>query len=403
VIAACLFLAVGCSSPTEIVLVLDSNLAQAGTHWIRVSGTEARCFAVEAGSAELPLTLGISPSEHEQRIEVTAAAFAPAAPLPDCERDAPLDSPIVAQRARARFVTGERRVLFMSLEEACRGVVCEGELSCRAGRCADVDRETDPWTGVFPRIHDAGLVASDAGADGGRDAGADASLDAGAPPPDAGTDAGAPPDAGPCGGAAPRTVLIAAVADTQLPREDCGADSCGGTIAYGSNELLNVGVAHVLLRFPRPPDLDDRLAERLIDARVVIRRVRDHSGCGSCAFDGTIEARAMRTDWIEADGREGAAWCRRNGACEPWNAPGATQVGTDVGPPIAVWVPAAQDVVELPVSDLPAFASSTMAVQLRGIRTDVPDPMQAVFVLLSREGAAARGAAPAQLSLTYCP
>src|SRR5690606_13306694 len=104
---------------------------------------------------------------------------------------------------------------------------------------------------------------------------------------------------------------------------------------------------------------------------------RDHPDCRGCAFDGTLEARVMRNDWVQGtgEGRTGAAWCRRNGACAPWGAPGASQPGADIGASSPVFVPAAQDVVELPLStaDLAMFAvGHDLSVRLSATRTDPP-------------------------------
>ena len=390
----------GCGSPTEIVLVVDSSVPEVETFWIRVSAESARCFSVSASEAELPITLGLLPSQSEQSIEVEVAALGSGDALPACTRE-PVADAIVAQRARARFVPGERRVLFMSLEAGCRGVRCEAELSCRDGLCADLDRETSPWTGVLPRLVDGG-TPMDAGRDGGLDGG---DRDAG-PPADAGpTDAG-PPDAGPCDGATPTVALVAAVADTQLSPEMCGTDLCGGTIDYGASSILNVGQSHVIVRFALP--IDDALADRVIDARVLLRRERAHPDCTGCAFDGTVEARVMRNDWVQGlgAGRTGAAWCRRNGACEPWGAAGATAPVTDVGSASSVFVPASQDMVELPLStaELATFAAgSELSIRLGATRAEPPGAMQVVFITSSIEGAATLGGLAPQLRLTYCP
>lgn len=410
-LAACVLLGVSCGSVTEIVLVLDSDLPEGSveTFWIRVSGASARCVSVDASEAELPLTLGLVPSADEQQIEVTAAAFAPGVAVPECTTTA-VDGALVAQRARVRFVRGERRVLFMTLESACRGVSCEEETSCREGTCRSVERTLDPWTGSLPRLTDAGV--HDAGVDAGAgDAGADGGTDAGpadAAAPDGGTDAG---DPGPCGGAEPLTYLAEASADTALFSGVCST-ACGGSNDGGALELLNIGFGRVILRFLLPADLSvTDIGERLVDARVLLTRVRDHSACTGCAFDGTLEARPMRNQWTEGTGAgyTGADWCRRDTdtPCNRWSIPGADQVGVDVASTyMDVFVSADRDTAELPlrVNDIAAFAEDRdLSVQLRGARSGAGDPMQVVFVTSSIEGKAAFGGVPARLALTYCP
>lgn len=415
----------GCGSTTEIVLVVDSDLpaARVDTFWIRVSGAEARCFSVPASDAELPLTLGLVPSADEQLIEVTAAAFAGAGEVPPCEASAPVGGGVVVQRARARFVRGERRVLFMTLEAACSGQLCGEETSCREGRCQSVDRALDPWTGELPRIrpdagapdggHDAGGVdaaIADAGMDGGVDAGRDGGVDAGR---DGGMDAGrdAGRDAGPCPGAASR-VTLPTLADTQISPRSCSLTTCDGSINYGGSSHLNIGQSRVLLRYQLPPDLPaGDIATRLLTASVRLRRLRASSICGSCDNDGDVEARPMRNDWVEGTetGYTGAEWCRRtavsSGVCGRWGIAGAGDVPGDVaGASLPVAVPRTLDDVRIPVrpEDLADYAAAggQVSIQLRARIGDVEGT--AVFLVASTEGEeSALGTAPV-LELSYC-
>lgn len=406
----------GCGSTTEIVLVVDSDLppSRVATFWIRVSGAGARCFSVPASEAELPLTLGLVPSAGEQEIEVTAAAFPSGVAVPACETRASVEGAVVLQRARARFVTGERRVLFMTLEADCSGQLCGEDTSCREGRCQGVDRALDPWTGQLPRIsiRDAGTM--DAAVDGGADAaivdaGMDSSVDAGSDAGrDAGTDAG---DAGPCDGEV-RTVRVTPVADTQLSPAGCLASECGGSINYGASEHLYIGQSRAVLRYPLPADLATDLG-RLVSAHVRISRLRGHPDCSACAFEGNVEARPMRNDWIEGvmAPYSGADWCRRaprpdiSAACPTWGLPGADQEDTDVArPAFSIRVPETLDDVDLPMrrEDVALFAmDGQISVQLRGAR--IGGEAAVVFLVPSTEGeAAAWGSAPI-LVLRYCP
>ncbi len=411
----------GCGSTTEIVLVVDSDLpaSRVDTFWIRVSGAGARCFSLPAGEAVLPLTLGLVPSADEQVIEVTAAAFPSGVAVPACERDARVEGAIVLQRARARFVTGERRVLFMTLEAACSGQLCGEVTSCREGRCQSVDRALDPWTGQLPRIStldagtmdagaDGGVDAAivDAGMDGGMDAGRDAGVDAGR---DAGRDAGS--DAGPCPGAV-SAVTLSTLADTQISPRSCSLTTCDGSINYGASRHLNIGQSRVLLRYQLPPALPaGDIATRLLTASVRIRRLRSDAICTSCDNDGDVEARPMRNDWVEGTDTTytGADWCRRtavsSGVCGRWGIAGAGAFPEDVaGTSLPVAVPERLDDVRLAIrpEDLAAYAQDDgqVSIQLRARIGGVEGT--AVFLVASTEGEeAALGIAPV-LELTFC-
>ncbi|AKF04457.1 hypothetical protein [Sandaracinus amylolyticus] len=147
----------GCESEpsrTELVVIVDSDMS-ALDHVeidVDVAGQSVVRETVELGASPLPITFGLVSSSGRDRIvrvEVTG-----------------LDggSPRVHAVRRTRFVSGESRILSIVLEEACADrVPCEGNLTCRAGQCADdfVDPDELPrYTGALP---DAGITRDDAG------------------------------------------------------------------------------------------------------------------------------------------------------------------------------------------------------------------------------------------------
>ena len=406
-----------CATPTEIVLVVDTDLAssEVGAFWIRVNG---RCITAP-GDTELPLTLGITPDGQATGIEVVAAALAPGADVSVCPSGDEPDTTVVSQRAQADFVAGERRVLFLTLERACVGQLCESDLTCRAGACASSIAATSAWTGVLPRLggDDAGMDASvdsgsadaaapDAGdvEDGGSDAGP---LDGG--PLDAGPVDAGPPDAGPPdAGCTSFSWLDAPLkADSAIfpAGGSCAAD-CGGANSFGADPQINIGVGVGIFSFSMPAGVTpaDFTSGVVRTVRLSLSR---STGCVPCSRTAYVEARPMRTNWFEGTmvARSGANWCRRlaqtDSTCPTsirWNAEGALGA-LDVGPAApAVNVPTS---VSTLVLDVPprSFAGFATATEL-SIRVAPQVAGSALFVAASREGLT-RGAPPA-LSIEVC-
>jgi hypothetical protein len=156
---------VACAEPlTEIVVVVDSDLpVPAGLDAVRVTVEGPSGIPVEtsatltgAGTARLPVTLGVRPRETGSGTVRVRAVGARAG----TER--------VAALARTNFVEGERLLLRMVLEAACVDVRCAADETCSGGACVDARR--DPAT--LPRFDgslDLGVdlgAASDAGGDG---------------------------------------------------------------------------------------------------------------------------------------------------------------------------------------------------------------------------------------------
>lgn len=182
-------LAAGCSSaPTQVIVTID---AQPG---VQVDSSRLR-VAVLGGN-------GRETAPSASRFEQTLTPGASDPPYPFTVALAPLDGDVgrsfsvtaTAETAAGGFV-GQARVIggyvegetlrvTITLEDACRAVMCGAEQTCKAGACVDAHEVS------LPTPSDAG--PGDAGQDSGeRDAGAG---DAG--PRDAGPRDAGPPDAG---------------------------------------------------------------------------------------------------------------------------------------------------------------------------------------------------------------
>jgi len=140
---------------TKIVVVVWSDLpvpsALDGVH-IEIAGptsTAAKDFALTAGSesgkTQLPVQLQVVPAgakDESVMVEVTGKVGA---------------SPVVTRTASVRFVSGEALRLDISLDAACRDVVCPGGFTCSGGICNQPIPITSlpPYTGK-PARPDAG-------------------------------------------------------------------------------------------------------------------------------------------------------------------------------------------------------------------------------------------------------
>jgi hypothetical protein len=163
VFAACAMLAACASSPTEILLVVDSELsvpAQLDHLSIRATGADAdggfEHLYDLTRPPTLPLSLGL------------VSAGGQARPLHVVVRALAGDVLVVERAVTTAFVAGQTRVLHVHLLAACRGVTCPtlGE-TCVAGACVS-DEVPATSLGRYPES-DAGP-----GGGGGRDGGADA-------------------------------------------------------------------------------------------------------------------------------------------------------------------------------------------------------------------------------------
>jgi hypothetical protein len=156
-------LAAGACAPTEIVLVIQSDLqipeeveeVEIVTLGPGGASDPVREELGRPGSPSFPLTLGLRPSGDPGPVTVDVSARIGR-------------RVVVSQRARTSFVSRESRLLPMELLAGCRDVACPPGETCGLAGCRDerVDARALPgWTGVLPPAppdtHDAG--SSDAG------------------------------------------------------------------------------------------------------------------------------------------------------------------------------------------------------------------------------------------------
>jgi alpha-tubulin suppressor-like RCC1 family protein len=141
-----------CHAPTEIVLVVDTNLAAVDLDEVTITvtgsaaGSPPSSFDVDLtadGAPKFPLTLGIEPSGSPGAIEVSVVGLFEG-------------SPVVQQSARTAFVAGAQKMLRVLLLDTCIGAFCPGASppqTCMAGTCQspDVDGPSLPqWPGTPP-------------------------------------------------------------------------------------------------------------------------------------------------------------------------------------------------------------------------------------------------------------
>jgi hypothetical protein len=143
---------------TEIVVVIDSDLAVPSALdeiSIQVEGASgipksARVTLTGAGSALLPVTLGLRPSSPgSSPVTIRATGLL-------------VGTRKVFAEVRTSFIEGRRLVVRIVLSSACLGVVCaSGETCSPAGACvpADVDPITLPPYIEVPFVRDAGVDA----------------------------------------------------------------------------------------------------------------------------------------------------------------------------------------------------------------------------------------------------
>ena len=135
-----------CESPTEIVLVIDTNLTKYDVDQVAISitgsMTQTRVVSV-AQSPPFPWTLGLLPGSGSGAVEVSVAG--------SLQGD-----PVVQQTADTQFVDGQEKMLRILLLDSCVGVSCPSMPSiqtCAAGACesADVAGPSLPsWYGSAP-------------------------------------------------------------------------------------------------------------------------------------------------------------------------------------------------------------------------------------------------------------
>ena len=164
IVLGCCALIAGCSSSTQLVVVVDSDLAVPGEiDEVRVTVAGPSGSTTETSQAldgaPLPLTLGVSPS---------GEALGPVVIVAEGRLDGAL---VVSRTARTTLVRGESRLLYLFLARSCLGVSCPASQTCLDnGACGfDVVDDLPPWTGVIPSRDGGGFDGG--GFDGGADAG----------------------------------------------------------------------------------------------------------------------------------------------------------------------------------------------------------------------------------------
>ena len=135
-----------CKSPTEIVLVIDTNLTKYDIDQVSItiagSMTQTKVVSV-AAAPPFPWTLGLEPGAGSGAVEVSVVASL-------------LGNPVVQQMADTEFVEGEKRMLRILLLDACVDISCPttpGPETCIAGACASTDvagSSLPSWDGSAP-------------------------------------------------------------------------------------------------------------------------------------------------------------------------------------------------------------------------------------------------------------
>jgi hypothetical protein len=150
-------LVAGCGSPTEIFVVVDSDVpAMLDTVTVLVTPPAGDLQSATGATADQPLprTLGLV---HET---------GPLGPVQVHVQGSFGGSLVIERRARLSFVEGKNLVLPIHLLGVCRGVSCPAPTTCDAsGAC--VASDVDPnglaeWNGTVPQL-DGGTGTPDAG------------------------------------------------------------------------------------------------------------------------------------------------------------------------------------------------------------------------------------------------
>ncbi len=136
-----------CEGPTEIVLVIDTNLTKYDIDQVAISitgsMTQTKVLSL-AAEPPFPWTLGLESNGGSGAVEVSVAASLQG-------------NPVVQQTADTEFVEGEEKMLRILLLDSCVGIICPstppGPLTCIAGVCASTDvsgSSLPSWNGSAP-------------------------------------------------------------------------------------------------------------------------------------------------------------------------------------------------------------------------------------------------------------
>lgn len=154
-------LAAACQGPTELVVVVDSDL-EPGVEIAAVQVTastgggasESHRFALD--ETPLPFSFGLRPTGRDgETVHVAVRALAPDG------------AAVISQTLTTRFVPGETRRLDVPLARACLAMECDDGARCVAGACQprEVDASALPSGGADDPapLLDGPRVAPDAG------------------------------------------------------------------------------------------------------------------------------------------------------------------------------------------------------------------------------------------------
>ncbi len=145
-------LASGCGTPTEIFVVVDSEVGGLDTVTVLVTPPAGDLKSASGSIADRPFprTVGVA---HEN---------GPLGPVLVHVQGSAGGSLVVERKARLDFIEGRVLVLPITLASACARVACTGDTTCLAsGTCGsmDVDSSTlSDWDGTVPRS-DGGVVS----------------------------------------------------------------------------------------------------------------------------------------------------------------------------------------------------------------------------------------------------
>ncbi|MES1165270.1 MAG: hypothetical protein ABUR63_05920 [Verrucomicrobiota bacterium] len=138
-----------CRSPTNIVLVVDTDLVVPGeidSVGITVTGSEPAppvptVDLTAPGAPAFPLTLGLAPANGSSgSVDVAVVGYLQG-------------SAVVQQEAGTMFVGGSQRMLRMLLLGSCKGVSCPTDQTCGSMGCSPTaipGTSLPPWTGSAP-------------------------------------------------------------------------------------------------------------------------------------------------------------------------------------------------------------------------------------------------------------
>ena len=136
-----------CASPTEIVLVIDTDLTvpvDIDQVEVAIMGSQAaapiRIDLTAPGSPTFPLTLGLIPADGPGPVRVSVIGSSQF-------------KPVVQQDVATTFVDGSMRMLRMVLLRSCSGITCTADNTCGADGCGPgtvPPSSLPPWTGKPP-------------------------------------------------------------------------------------------------------------------------------------------------------------------------------------------------------------------------------------------------------------